>query len=82
MKKDFPLIIVTWIDAVAGCGWEEFNDVDNSPHIISTVGYLIKESKESILLVMSKDEQSSNFNCSFVIPKGMIQNIKKLVCKK
>lgn len=80
--KDFPLILVEWLDAVSSNGWELYEETTNSPHLISTVGYLIKESEDSVLLAMAKDEESDNFNCTFVIPKGMVKEIKLLTVKK
>lgn len=63
------VILVEWQDAVCGAGWE----VDSKPelHPCSTVGYLIAESDDA-LLIASTISMDSN-NARIAIPKAWIQ---------
>jgi len=74
----YPLVLVIWDDAVSGHGWEAIQDIDSKPHEIHTVGYMVKQTKEAVTLVMSLDHENDYQNCTFVVPKGMIKEIKKL----
>lgn len=47
-----PLVIIEWEDSL-GCpqGWQAFEDASTSHVIIQSVGWVLRESKESVTLV-------------------------------
>jgi hypothetical protein len=69
-----PVILVEWQDAVCGAGWE----TDSTPelHSCTTVGYLIAESDDA-LLIASTISMGSN-NARIAIPKAWIQTRREI----
>lgn len=76
LKFKYPIIIVLWDDAETAGGWEEIPE-EIKPAIATSVGFLVKESEEHILLVGSYDDRHTN--CRIQIPKRMIIEMTTLV---
>lgn len=79
MKKPvykYPLIEVQWTDAETGHGWEEESDLDIALPLVTTVGFLVRESETCVMLASTISDSSSNARIK--IPRGMITNTKIL----
>ena len=79
-KPKYPMVEVEWFDAQSSFGQAEFIDdaiINLKPIHTFSVGYLLNENKESVLLgFMLFGEDMVKHNQ--LIPKGMIKKITKL----
>lgn len=75
----YPLVEIFWDDAEAGIGWEEAPK-DIKPAIAITVGFLVTETKDHVMIASSYDDKNTNGRLQ--IPKGMIKNMKELKMSK
>jgi hypothetical protein len=81
--KKWDVIEILWIDSCHVNGWNKDNfDYDKADLEFRTVGYFLKETKYSIVVVQSskrktKDEGTS-IDALMEIPKVAIEKMKKL----
>ena len=76
-KQIFPMVEVIWDDAtdLVG-GWT--NEVEKTePALALSVGFLIKQTKDHIIIAQDLDE-SGHHNGRSQIPAGMVKTIKVL----
>jgi len=78
-----PLVKVIWDDACnrSDIGWNDADDVEIKHQLVMTVGFMVKETPEHIIICSTKDMGSDNVNGHFQIPKGMVKSIKVLKLK-
>lgn len=79
-KPKYKKVEVEWFDAQSGFGQAEFIDdliVQCKPFHTFSVGYLLNESKDSVLLgfMLFGDKMCKH---NQLIPKGMIKKIREL----
>ncbi len=85
MKNTYKLVCVKWVDAF-GCSttWEEIEDVEAHAHYCYSVGWIVKESDDAIVLVPHYSPASELYNVKeqgcgdMTIPKLGIQYILNL----
>lgn len=76
MRKRQPkLMYVEWVDAVADVGWDDEPE-KVSVHLIKSVGWLVKDNKNEI--VLAADYSDGDTNRRIAIPKSWIRNKKPL----
>ena len=68
------IIYCEWKDACAYSGWD--SEENYNLCLIKSVGFLVKETKEKIVLAVSKSD--GEFNAVMVIPKAWIVKKKTL----
>ena len=77
----FPLVEVVWDDAAAMThGWktkEEFDKESVIPELMLSVGFLIKETPDHIIIAMDVDRDGGS-NQRSQIPRSMVKKIKIL----
>lgn len=71
----YPLVLVIWDDAETDSGWEQVPD-KLEPCLATSVGFLVRQTQDYILLAMSYDE--TNTDNRFQIPKSVVKNMKEL----
>jgi hypothetical protein len=81
--KSPRLVLVTWIDSVTYGGWKFPDEVnkwmDNPASKIESVGYLIRENKDVVVIASSKTEGAEKQHSALtLIPKVAIKKIKTL----
>ena len=73
---------IEWGDAISNTGWMEKNDAidwgENSDWIVKNVGWLLKETKEYILLAAKYSEGSKEYGLLHKIPKTWIRERKEI----
>ena len=74
---------IEWIDTFGYSGWYTEEEIGKKKiSICLTVGYLIKETVGFIIVAMSREigneEELAPYNSPKWIPKGYIQNIRRL----
>ena len=72
-------ISVVWVDAVTKDEWTDLDEAKElRGHVITTMGYLIYEDKEIIIVSASYDPESGQVCQTFVIPKGWIKSKRRI----
>ena len=80
-KPKFPLskiVEVEWVDACGQAGWRDiavYNDL--IPAACKTAGYLLKRSKNEIILSLTQNDQHDLNQC-ICIPASWIVKVRKL----
>jgi len=80
-QTPIPLVEVVWDDAESGNGWEVEIPETLKDRLCLTVGFLVKETENHILIAstISQDvKENLHFNCYLQIPMGMVKSLKKL----
>lgn len=75
-KKD--IVIIEWVDSVRASDWTYIEDVDEKPMNCISVGFLLKETNDSVTIAQNyglKPEQVCNL---MTIPKRSIRSIKEI----
>ena len=75
----YPLLRVSWIDSWGVTGWngiETLQELSVARNI--TVGYRVKQTKESITLVQTINTETQTGHGLILIPKGCIKRTEKL----
>jgi hypothetical protein len=80
-NQSYPLVEVWWDDAAALThGWktkEEFERESIKPEIMISVGFLLKETEDHVIIAMDLDKDGAS-NQRSQIPKGMMRKLKIL----
>ena len=65
--------VVKWIDAIGdGKGWETKDNLDDEDYVVSSVGYVVKETDKYLTLAMDLGPGDGQTNGRGRIPKGII----------
>ncbi len=74
--KDFPLWRVEWIDSTNRGGWQEAGkDLDLSKCI--TVGFLVKDNDERVVIASSIDDNDEIANLT-AIPRQVVTKMERI----
>ena len=80
-KQKYNLCEVIWDDATSlSQGWknpEEFAKEPIKPEIVLSVGFVVKETEDYLILAMDTDSDGDHASRS-QIPKGMVRSMKVL----
>lgn len=76
-KYPFPLVEVVWTDAQTSHGWEAEEESEIDIPIVTTVGFLIKETEAGIRIASTVGADKSH-NSRMDIPAKMIVTKKEL----
>ncbi len=69
------IVEITWKDSHAIYGWHELEDL--TPSVIDSVGYVLKEEDDYVVLVSSNSDSGNHFT-ALSIPRGCICETKVL----
>ena len=76
-QQQWDLVEVVWDDAAAlTAGWQQEID-DEGPHLALSVGFLIRDSKDHIIIAQDIDDEGHH-NGRSQIPRGMVKHMKIL----
>lgn len=74
LKVPFPLIEIHWDDAATMVqGWEPAAEIRLDEQICVTVGFLVKETEQHLMIASTVD-MDGNTNGRFQIPRQMIRS--------
>jgi hypothetical protein len=76
-KYPFPLVEVVWTDAQTSHGWESEEETEIDIPIVTTVGFLIKETESGVRIASTIGADKSH-NSRMDIPAKMIVTKKEL----
>ena len=79
---NYDMIHVTWTDSCAPAwGWNDVIDLEMTEYLIESIGFLIEEDDDSLMLTMSfAVEDPNKLNAPFIIPKCCIK--ERFILKK
>lgn len=76
--KTYPIAKISWVDAWGNASWMAIDEAIEhyaAGAACTSVGYLIKESKEGYLLAGTIGER--DVNAMFFIPRGWVRDVKR-----
>lgn len=78
MKPAYPLVEVTWIDAVSTMGWRLAPMTE--PTTCWTAGYLVAKNKKSVVVALCAATADAvfPFGDTITIPIGCVKKIRRL----
>lgn len=74
----YPLVEVTWVDSTGTPGWQR--EIQVKPLVCHTAGYLMRSSRNSVVVALSVSEERSANTCAdtMTIPRGSVKRIRRL----
>ncbi len=82
MKYDKPLVEIIWLDAKTEHGWEPDADVELDINAVTTIGFLLQDNENIVVIASSIDRETATNNGRMYIPKGMVVSMNELVTSK
>lgn len=76
--KPGDFVFVTWLDPLSEDGWVHRDEVNIKPSVIHTVGILVTNTDDMIVVSLNHDTDQDNLSCFMAIPKCIIQNMRVL----
>lgn len=73
--------MVEWIDSESDHGWGKIKDSEISTALCITIGFLVKENKDFIMMSHSWDKENDSINGTIQIPKVAIKKKRKVLCQ-
>lgn len=77
MSYRFPLVELVWDDAQADPSWTDPKDMLPQPALVTTVGFLVKESDAYVVIASTYED--TDVVATMQIPKGMIVSRKVII---
>ena len=75
-------VYVIWHDAVSEDDWQDLDSAKElHSHQIHSLGFLIEEDKNRIVIALSLDKENDSASQTLVIPKTWMLGMKKLRVK-
>lgn len=74
----YPLVMVRWYDAETASEWGHIERDDWKLPAITTVGHLIKEGDDYIVIALSIDLDNEMCSDAITIPSGWIESFEML----
>ena len=84
--KLHPLLYVEYLDHASASGWRDYDEVDTDPLSLVAVGWLLKETKDRLILAATHDIRTGNLEYPIrttlraYIEKPLITRRIKLKC--
>jgi hypothetical protein len=63
---------VHWHDAQSVDGWTFKSDIEPSLAMVVTLGHLVKEDVDTVVIALNHDETNDSYSCFINIPKKWI----------
>lgn len=78
MAKSLKIVHVQWIDANATCAWTEVSEIGRSSELTHTVGFLIEETDQMLIVAATYDPSTNAINAYMHIPQVCVKECRKL----
>lgn len=72
MTNSIPMTLIYWRDAKYSAGWHTPGEVPSEPCEVETLGWLIKETDEAVIMALSISPDTQTVGHVSVIPKSGI----------
>lgn len=77
LPNALPLVRVTWLDAESSDEWED-RVQERSCSKITTIGHLIEESEEEMVLAMNFDSRNDSISMVMILPNHWVESVETL----
>lgn len=78
MSKD-EIVMVRWVDSLRNSAWDKRSVHESMvASECTSVGYLLKDGEEDIIIYQSIDPDTNSVGCSLTIPKVAVREVIKL----
>lgn len=78
-KTKYPLVEITWLDAMSKSGWHYVDDAENfQPPECKTIGYLLFQDASRIVVGGTLNEGEDETADMSVIPVGMFVSMREI----
>lgn len=74
-------LLIHWIDSSSDHGWGKIKEIPQSPNDCITLGFLVRETEDFLLITHSWDPETSSVNGTIEIPKVAIKSRKNVPWK-
>jgi len=72
-------VVVVWHDAHSlGDEWMELRDIDASPLVVETLGWLLPDAKKDHVVVAQSITNEDGIDSIMCVPVGMVQSVRVL----
>lgn len=82
IKPKYPIVWVIWDDAESDSSWSEEPTAPLGPTHATTMGFLVRDEKDYILVADSYFKDSKIISGTTKIPRGMIVEMTELTINK
>lgn len=77
--QNIPMVKVNWLDSKGGDAWSEKSLVEGEvPVEVQTVAYLVKQTKDYVILTMSLEGTEVHCGAWIVIPSRCVVSLQEL----
>jgi len=76
--KEYPLVIIEWMDAQSDSDWTDMEKVGCELATIQTVGFIVSETRQGLAVASSLDTTNGAASMVMVIPKKWCVKITPL----
>jgi hypothetical protein len=70
------VVYVEWMDASADNTWTHIEHVEAPTKLTNTVGFLVKETEEFVILAHTYDEETAHVNGVMNLPIEMVRTLR------
>ena len=77
-KFKYPVVIVTWNDAIEHSEAFTEEEIKHEPAVQHTAGFLMKRNKKGITLASEYNDDGTGVRTTNFIPAGMVVKVTKL----
>lgn len=74
----YPQVRVVWYDAESFDEWTKVEDLDTKPKPIITLGHLIKDDDEYLVLAMNLDAENKSLSMTMALPNHWVESVEYL----
>ena len=76
--KEYPVVRVVWYDAESSDDWQDVEGINRTVRPIRTVGYLIEETDDHIVVAQNHDPHNGKISMIMTIPNVWIDIFEEL----
>jgi len=75
MYNKYPLVYVTWEDNAASGIWEDEDEIDHTPSVCVSVGWLVREDIKGVTLMSSIAEDTGQMgNKQYILKRNILRH--------
>ena len=72
------VVHVAWLDSMSNCEWSYIDEIEDTLKLTHSVGFLVKETDNSLVLALSLDPQTHSVHSFKHIPIVAIDEVREL----
>jgi hypothetical protein len=75
-QEPLKIIFIEWLDSCGSSGWRPLAEIQTSPALCQSVGFLVAETKDAITVALNRTRSDGN------VPFGECMAIPKIAIKR